>query len=219
MSWLTIFIIATYAFQTILLIFLPVPSAGSTIEMLGNVRKDNIISENHPAKTTVRSRPKLTMIIFATLFVTSTSLIPLITVFFPQARQYLFPFIKVPPNSLMVISALLLMGGNALTFIAVRTLRSNVSFHDFGEAKQLHTTGIYGYVRNPITVGLATIFTGFFLALPSAIMLMGFIGFLLNSAYRVKMEEVYLERTFGEEFLGYRNQVGKYFPKSKDPGP
>jgi protein-S-isoprenylcysteine O-methyltransferase Ste14 len=88
-----------------------------------------------------------------------------------------------------------------------------VRFHEFGETVQLHTAGIYRHIRNPITLGLAAIFTGFVLARLSVVMLIGFCIFLLNSNYRIKMEEVYLERTFSDDYVQYKNTVGKYFPK------
>jgi protein-S-isoprenylcysteine O-methyltransferase Ste14 len=106
-----------------------------------------------------------------------------------------------------------LVAGNVLTFVAVFALRSQVTFHEFGETTRLYTSGIYGWSRNPITVGLILIYAGFFLALPSAAMLIGFSFFLLNSAYRIRMEEIYLQRTFGEEYMRYKRQVGKYLPK------
>jgi protein-S-isoprenylcysteine O-methyltransferase Ste14 len=180
--------------------------------MMFKLGKDRTLSLNHPAKSAIQSPSKMIVLITATITVILTALIPLITIIIPPAAAYLFPFMKTQPNFLTFISALLIIGGNILTFAAVRTLRSNVTFHKFGEAKSLHTAGDYNIIRNPITVGLGAIFTGFFLALPSAVMLFGWIVFLLNSAYRVGMEEIYLERTFGQEYLRYKHQVGKYFP-------
>ena len=82
------------------------------------------------------------------------------------------------PSGLMQTTCILfLVLGNVLTYAAVATLRSHVSFHAFGETTRLYTSGIYGWVRNPITVGLALIYAGFFLALPSAAMLLGLIFF------------------------------------------
>lgn len=206
--------LATYAFQIILICFPPVPSAGSTAEMLFKLEKDRtLLSLNHPAKSAIQSHPKMIAMITATITVVITALTPLITIIFPPAATYLFPFMKAQPNFLIFISSLLIIGGNILTFVAVRTLRSHVTFHAFGEAWSLHTAGIYKIIRNPITVGLGAIFTGFFLALPSAVMLLGCIVFLLNSAYRVGMEEIYPERTFGQEYVRYKHRVGKYFPK------
>lgn len=205
-------ILATYAFQIILICFFPVPSAGSTAEMLFKLRKEHTLSLNHPAKSAIQSPPKMIVMITATITVIITALIPLITIIFPPSAAHLFPFMKAQPNFLIFISSSLIIGGNILTFVAVRTLRSHVTFHEFGEARSLHTAGIYKIIRNPITVGLGAIFTGFFLALPSAVMLFGWLVFLFNSAYRVGMEEIYLERTFAQEYLRYKHRVGKYFP-------
>jgi protein-S-isoprenylcysteine O-methyltransferase Ste14 len=213
MFWTKIIIVATYAFQIILICFFPVPSGGSTAEMLFKMRKDNDFATNHPAKSVLQSIPMTIVMITATLTVTAAWLIPLTTIIFPGVVDYVCPFVKVLPNTLKISSILLLVIGNGLTYVAVRTLRSNVTFHQFGETTRLHTSGIYGYIRNPITTGLAAIFFGFMLSLPSAAMLIGFAVFLLNSGYRVRMEEIYLRRVFGAEYSRYQNQVGKYFPK------
>jgi protein-S-isoprenylcysteine O-methyltransferase Ste14 len=141
-------------------------------------------------------------------------MIPLLTIVFPVVNHYLLPFVKIPPSTaLSMISAGLLVLGNSLTFIAVGTLRANVSFHDFGETARLYTEGIYGTIRNPITLGLGTVFAGFVLARPSVAMLIGWIIFALNSRYRIHMEEVYLEKTFGNDYHKYKDATGKYFPK------
>ncbi len=213
MRWLDAFILATYALQIIMICFFPVPSAGSTVEMLFKVRKDKNLSIDHPAKLVIHSMPKMMVMISATLFVTATSLLPLVSIIFPQLINYLFPLMKSQPNTLLILTALLLTIGNALTIIGVRTLRIHVTFQEFGETTKLHTTGIYGYIRNPITLGLGIIFAGFFLSLPCAVMFIGFILFGINSDYRVRMEEIYLQRTFGEVYYRYKNRVGKYFPR------
>jgi protein-S-isoprenylcysteine O-methyltransferase Ste14 len=213
MRWLDAFILATYALQIIMICFFPVPSAGSTVEMLFKVRKDKNLSIDHPAKLVMHSMPKIMAMILATLFVTATSLLPLVSILFPQLINYLFPLMKSQIDTLLILTALLLTIGNALTIIGVRTLRIHVTFQEFGETTKLHTTGIYRYIRNPITVGLGIIYAGFFLSLPSAVMFFGFILFGINSDYRVRMEEVYLQRTFGEVYYRYKNRVGKYFPR------
>jgi protein-S-isoprenylcysteine O-methyltransferase Ste14 len=212
LEWIDYFIIATYLAQLIQICFFSVPSAGSTFEILFKVRKNGGLSKNHPAKSALDSIPKAITLIAATLTVLMTSLIPLVTIVFPQTNDYFFQLIEKPPQSFAVISILLMSFGNALTLIAAGTLRTHVTFYDFGETTQLHKDGIYGYLRNPITLGLASIFAGFLFARPSLAMLAGFFIFLLNSNYRIKMEEVYLERAFGDDYLRYKNQVARYFP-------
>jgi len=211
MGGLTFFILATYAAQIIQVCFFSVPSAGSTVEMLFKVKKDPGRTDHHPAAA--RSRIKMALLILATLTVTTTSLIPLVTIIYPPIIKLLGPFMANPSGLMQTTCILFLVLGNVLTYAAVATLRSHVSFHAFGETTRLYTSGIYGWVRNPITVGLALIYAGFFLALPSAAMLLGLIFFLLNSAYRINMEEVYLQRAFGDEYVRYKRQVGKYLPR------
>ena len=214
MHWLDYFIIATYIAQIYQVCFFAVPSAGSTVEMLSNRKRKSMSTERHPAATVAHATPQMVGTIGATLAVLTASMIPLLTVVFPAVNRYLLPFIEIPPTTgLSIISAGLLLLGNSLTFIAVGNLRANVSFHEFGETRRLYTAGIYRTVRNPITLGLGTIFAGFILARPSVVMLIGLIIFALNSHYRIHMEEVYLEKTFGNDYLQYKDNVGKYIPK------
>jgi protein-S-isoprenylcysteine O-methyltransferase Ste14 len=212
--WLDYFIIATYIAQIYQVCFFAVPSAGSTAEMLSNCRRKTRLTKRHPSATIVHSVQQMVGTIGATLAVLTAAMIPLLTVVFPVVIHYLVPVIKIPPSTgLSIISAGLLLLGNSLTYIAVATLRANVSFHEFGETKHLYTAGIYGMIRNPITLGLGIIFTGLVLARPSVVMLIGWIIFALNSHYRIHMEEVYLEKTFSNDYLHYKDSVGKYFPK------
>ncbi|MGD9174248.1 MAG: methyltransferase [Desulfobacterales bacterium] len=218
MYWLDYFIIATYIAQIYQVCFFAVPSAGSTAEMLSNRKRKSLSAERHPGATVVHSTAQMFGTIGATLTVLVAAMIPLLTVVFPVVNRYLLPFVKIPPSTaLSIISAGLLLLGNSLTFIGVGTLRANVSFHEFGETARLHTAGIYRRIRNPITLGLGTIFAGFVLARPSVAMLIGWIIFALNSHYRIHMEEVYLENTFGNDYLQYKDATGKYFPKMGRP--
>lgn len=214
MHWLDYIIIATYIAQIYQICFFAVPSAGSTVEMLANRNRKSVPPKRHAGAMVVHANLRLVGIIGATLAVVTASLIPLLTVLFPAVNRYLLAFIKMPPpTGLSLISASLLLLGNALTFLAVATLRANVSFHEFGETTCLYTAGIYRTIRNPITVGLGIIFGGFVLARPSVVMLIGWIIFALNSHYRIRLEEGYLESAFGRNYLHYKHSVGKYFPK------
>jgi protein-S-isoprenylcysteine O-methyltransferase Ste14 len=214
MHWLDYFIIATYVAQVYQIFFYAAPSAGSTREMLLNRKRNSSSMKHHPGAAIIDSTPKMIVTAITTLAVLAASMIPLATILYPELNRYFLPFSKMPPASgTAIISTGLLLLGNGLTYIGVATLRAHVRFHDFGEATRLYSAGIYRCVRNPITVGLAAIYTGFLLACPSAALLIGVILFLLNSHYRIKMEEVYLERAFRGEYQQYKREVGKYFPK------
>jgi len=213
MHWLDYLIIATYIAQACQIIFYAVPSAGSTFEMFFNLKKKSNDKHPHPAADIRQSRSRMFISAAVTLAVLAVSMIPLLSLLFPELNPYFLPLTQTSLPALSIISAGLLIAGNSLTFIAVATLRAHVRFDEFGETVRLYTAGIYGFIRNPITMGLAAIFAGFVLARPSVALLLGMIIFLLNTEYRIKMEEVYLQTAFSNKYLQYRNNVGKYFPK------
>lgn len=213
MDALILFILATYVSQIIQVCIYSVPSAGSTAEMLVKVKSNPTSACHHPAAAVIQSRFKIALLVGATILVTAISLIPLITIIYPPFFQFLIPLMAQPSDLMKWISIGCLATGNLISYAAVATLKKNVSFHAFGETTRLYTSGLYGFLRNPITLGLALISAGFFLALPSIIMLVGFIFFLLNSNYRPQMEEVSLERAFGDDYRQYKKAVGNYFPR------
>lgn len=213
MQWLDYLIIGTYIAQAYQIFFYAVPSAGSTREMFFNLKKKSIDAHPHPAAGVHQAGSRMFISAAVTLAVLALSMIPLLSLLFPELNPYFLPLTQTSLPALSIISAALLIAGNGLTFIAVATLRAHVHFDEFGETVRLHTAGIYGYIRNPITLGLATIFAGFVLARPSIALLLGMMIFLLNAEYRIKMEEVYLQTAFSDKYPQYRKRVGKYLPK------
>ena len=119
MDELTFFILATYAAQIFQICFFSVPSAGSTVEMLFKVKKGPARADRHPAAAAIRSRSQMTLLIVATLTVTTTSLIPLITIIYPPIFKLLVPFMTKPSGLMKTICILLLVSGNVLTYVAV----------------------------------------------------------------------------------------------------
>jgi protein-S-isoprenylcysteine O-methyltransferase Ste14 len=103
--------------------------------------------------------------------------------------------------------------GNLISTIGALTLKRQVTFYEFGETRSLCVAGIYRRVRNPISMGSAAIYAGFFFYWPSVVMALGFGLFMLNSEMRIRMEEIYLERSFGDSYREYKKTTGKYFPK------
>ena len=212
-GWLGYFIAATYIAQLFLVCFYPIPSAGSTCEMLFKRRASSEFSKQHLLNLDRVLIHEKFILVWTTIVVILVSAVPLATLLLPRIYNYLMPLFKNPPKILSIISVSFLILGNIITFIAVFTLKKHVTFHNFGEAAQLYTKSIFNFIRNPITLGLVAISVGFVFALPSVVMLFGLVVSLWNSSRRIKMEENYLERTFGEEYLQYKRRVGKYWPK------
>jgi protein-S-isoprenylcysteine O-methyltransferase Ste14 len=209
------FIIATYMAQILQVGLYPVPSAGSTFEMLFKRTASTAQSRQCLLNLETLSIGQKVILAVATLALIIVSLVPIVVILLPPVSGYLWPFFESPPKILGGISALFLVIGNFLTGLAVVTLKNNVTFHEFGETQKLVTSGIFSVIRNPITLGLGFIYGGFFLALPSVVMLAGVVLFFFNSNRRIKMEEHYLQRSFGDPYLQYQKRVGKYWPKMK----
>ena len=98
------FILATYSAQLIQLWFFPVPSAGSTLEILFKVKKENAFSHYHPAKAALRSLPKIIVLAATTIVVAVFAVIPLITLLLPEVRSYFVPFFQTSPRILDIIA-------------------------------------------------------------------------------------------------------------------
>ena len=78
-------------------------------------------------------------------------------------------------------------------------------------ASALVTGGIYGYVRNPMYVGLMLFLAGLAVALASDWMLVMTVAFALVIHFGVvKREERYLAAKFGEPYLQYIAAVPRY---------
>ncbi len=74
----------------------------------------------------------------------------------------------------------------------------------------LVTDGIYSWTRNPIYVGLDLVVVGMFLLEGRLIFLVLALAILLLLHDQVRIEEEFLEETFGSDYRDYRARVGRY---------
>jgi protein-S-isoprenylcysteine O-methyltransferase Ste14 len=181
--------------------------------MLHNARGNPEVSRYHPAGRLMESALKKVMLITASALTALTFFLPLIAELFPVLTDYLLPLGQGLSDRLRPAGMLLLVFGNLVSTAAACTLKKQVTFHGFGETRSLYTGGIYRFLRNPISVGLAAVYAGFFFYLPSVVMGLGFLIVMINCSFRIRMEEIYLERTFGERYQRYKQTTGKYFPR------
>lgn len=120
----------------------------------------------------------------------------------------------------LIVGVSLLLGGTILTLVGVFEFHSLRKISGL-ETSRLITTGIYGWSKNPQ-------FLGFYLALlgisiigrSGYALLLTIIAIVYCHYYIVKVEEPYLERIFGEEYVRYKSKTSRYFgvPKSKKKG-
>jgi len=87
------------------------------------------------------------------------------------------------------------------------------------EVSKLITTGIYYWSRNPQFLGLYFALLGISLLGRSGFaFLLTVIAIIYCHYYIVIMEEPYLERVFGEDYIVYKSRTPRYIgmPKSKE---
>ena len=82
------------------------------------------------------------------------------------------------------------------------------------EDTTLITTGIYRLMRNPIVMGVYLLIFGSFLIIPTIISLIFLIANIITFDSKVRDEEKFLAKRFGEDLNIYIKKVGRYLPFS-----
>ena len=81
--------------------------------------------------------------------------------------------------------------------------------------QKLVVKSLYQYTRNPMILGVLSILFSEALLLNSlAILIWMLLFFLINTIYFIKKEEPDLEKRFGKEYLVYKRNVPRWFPRS-----
>lgn len=70
--------------------------------------------------------------------------------------------------------------------------------------------GLFGFSRNPIFFGMLLTLLGFFLLLPNALSFVALVcGYLLMQV-QIRLEEEFLAKQFGDEYIQYKKQVRRW---------
>lgn len=120
-------------------------------------------------------------------------------------------WIASPWNKLglaIIVLAILLDSSSLYLFIKKHTT-INPMHPD--HTRDLVTTGLYRYTRNPMYVGLLVILTGFAILLGSATPFLVLpLFYWLITTFQIKPEERILEQKFGKKYLDYKNRVKRW---------
>ena len=126
------------------------------------------------------------------------------------------------PDSMLVcvVSVLLAICGLALSIYSIvymRIVGKGNPFDAYGHevaprTKNLMTSGPYRLCRNPMLVGIYIYDIGVLVWLWSLWPLLIFLIEVIRLTLQVRSEEKRLEIDFGQEYLDYKNRVGRYWP-------
>lgn len=129
------------------------------------------------------------------------------------ALNWLYPLRFVPANVPRVwIGAGVFAIGFALAIWAITTMRrANTRIETNKPTSAIVANGPYRSTRNPIYIGMFLGQTGLAIGLDNPWLLAALAPFYLVIRYGViAREEVYLERKFGAEYLGYKSRVRRW---------
>jgi len=140
---------------------------------------------------------------------------PIIALMFIVIAYFLGRFVPLPlpvPGILRSIGLVLTFVGFLLgigAFMEFRRARTTLDPH--GSSKQVVTSGIYRFTRNPIYLGFLLMVIGLPLnsGLYWGIVMAPFYVFIMNGLI-IQHEEAYLERKFGETYTSYTSRVRRW---------
>ena len=129
------------------------------------------------------------------------------------------PWPYVPGSAIQcVIAGLLMVCGLALSIYSIVYMRIVGKGNPFDaynhevapRTKHLMTEGPYSLCRNPMLVGIYLYDIGILVWLWSLLPLLIFVGEVSMLTLQVESEEKRLEKDFGQDYLDYKQRVGRY---------
>jgi protein-S-isoprenylcysteine O-methyltransferase Ste14 len=80
--------------------------------------------------------------------------------------------------------------------------------------RQLITSGVFSWIRNPMFVASALVWFGEYLFFGSTLLFFYAIAWVsANHIHLITQDEKWLEKRFGDEYRKYKKKVPRYFPK------
>lgn len=130
---------------------------------------------------------------------------------------------EIPASSVIsvvvaAVGSLLALAGLAVSLWAIyTTVRQSVILdagHFVKEEHPLVTTGAYGFVRNPMYLGIILIWFGIAVAFQNAVLLIAALLYVVPVLwFYIRAEERMMVSEFGGPFSEYQRRVGRLLPK------
>ncbi|MBB6463838.1 methyltransferase family protein [Flammeovirga kamogawensis] len=157
-------------------------------------------------ETAINYVGKAYKIISAIAFITIT-----LNAFLPRAMQYLATIEYLKSDIIVWIGFGFLHLAFLVIFIAQRNMANEWRIGIDDENKvNLITKGLFGISRNPIFLGVLIAFVGMFLIIPNAVTFVILISGFIVIQVQVRLEEEFLIKQLGEEYIVYMNNVKRW---------
>ena len=132
--------------------------------------------------------------------------------FFQDQYEYLLPIWYLETEELRIIGLVLM----ALSFLWTSLAQNQMSHSwrigiNFEERTDLVNSGLFGYSRNPVFLGVLVSYLSTFLIIPNALSFATCIVLFVVIQIQVRMEEEYLLSVHGDRFLIYKKNVRRWF--------
>jgi protein-S-isoprenylcysteine O-methyltransferase Ste14 len=116
------------------------------------------------------------------------------------------------------LGAILALGGLFVSLWAISTTARQRVILDAGhfvkDEHPLVTTGAYGFVRNPMYLGIILIWFGLAIAFRNALLMLASVAYVVPVFwFYSRAEERMMSSEFGKRFEEYRRRVGRLFPR------
>lgn len=124
------------------------------------------------------------------------------------------PVAAIDDERLHLVGLWMSLGGIGLTFLAQVAMGDSWRIGvDENERTELVTSGPFALVRNPIFAAMIPTGLGLALLVPSVVALVGFLALVIALEVQVRVvEEPYLRRVHGDEYLAYARRTGRFMP-------
>ncbi len=136
----------------------------------------------------------------------------LLNLLFTKGLQFLAPFVWLEISLLKYAG--IAITHLALIWIIIAQVQMSNSWRvgiDHSAKTDLKTNGLFSISRNPVFLGMLLTLVGIFFILPNAITLLVFVSSTLLLQVQVRLEEEYLAKTHGENYLNYCKKTGRWF--------
>jgi len=117
-----------------------------------------------------------------------------------------------------VLGAVLALAGLSVSLWAIATTVRRRVILDAGHfVKEVHplvTTGAYGFLRNPMSLGIILIWFGLAVASQNALLLLVSAAYVVPVMwFYIRAEERMMSSNFGAQFAEYEHRVGRLLPR------